>query len=38
MRFPSVPKTLDALLPMGLGIAPAEAALPAESLLTPDDR
>jgi hypothetical protein len=37
MRFPSVLKALAVLLPMGLGIAaPAEAAPPAKSLLTPE--
>ncbi len=38
MRFSSVLKALAVLLPMGLGIAaPAEAAPPAKSLLTPDN-
>jgi nicotinamidase-related amidase len=38
MRFSSVLKALAILLPMGLGIAaPAEAAPPAKSLLTPDN-
>jgi nicotinamidase-related amidase len=38
MRFSSVLKALAVLLPMGLGVAaPAEAAPPAKSLLTPDN-
>ena len=37
MRFSSVLKTLAVLLPVSLGIAPAEAAPPAKSLLTPDN-
>ncbi len=38
MRFSSVLKAFAVLLPIGLGVAaPAEAAPPAKSLLTPDN-